>query len=42
MKTITLKTHYGNHVVIINNTFNVFSTIREALAFIFKERGLMK
>lgn len=42
MKTITLKTHYGNHIVIANGKLKVFTSLSEAWAFISKERGLTK
>ena len=42
MKTITLKTQCGKHTVTVNNEITVFGTMREALVFISKERGLTK
>ena len=42
MKTITLKTHYGNHLVTVNGKVTVFATMFEAVRFISKERGFVK
>ena len=42
MKTVTVKTVRGKHIVTIGKKVKVFDTIREALDFIFKERGLTK
>lgn len=42
MKTITLKTHRGNHIVTVNGKVTVFATMLEAIRFISKERGLLK
>ena len=42
MKTITFKTVRGKHIVNVDGKTTVFDTIRKALEFIFKERGLLK
>lgn len=39
---ITLKTQRGEHIVTVDNVVSTFNTPREALEFIFMERGLLK
>ena len=39
---ITIKTRDGKTIVTVDNVVSTFNTIREALEFIFEERGLLE
>lgn len=39
---ITLKSHHGKFIVTVDNVVSTFNTIREALEFIFEERGSLE
>ncbi len=39
-KRITLKTHYGRHIVTVNGQVKTFDTLLEALNYIIEERGI--
>lgn len=39
-KRITLKTHYGRHIVTVNGQVKAYDTLLEALNRIAEERGI--